>query len=262
MSVVLTTAAPSMLSITPPAIARALRNLVRAPGPLISSLMQSIFFLTIYSGQLENVGAGFLTDRPFIAFLLPLILMTGAATTAAAAGGMVLHDLQNGYLHRLQLASGRIVPFLLGPWVATVLAIALQTALTMGFAALFGYRPHDLGAFIGILGLMTGFGAAVAIISILAALQFRAASATGAVTLVFFGLSFFTGFFAPVDQLSGWMGLIAQFNPLTYIVEFARSIEAGLPAAQPALALGFIGTIALLGMIRCALALKMDRRTR
>lgn len=256
------TAAPSMLLITPPAIVRAVRNLIRAPGPLISSLLQSIFFLTIYSGQLENVGAGFLSDRPFIAFLLPLILMTGAATTAAAAGGMVLNDLQTGYLDRLQLASGRIVPFLLGPWVATVAAIALQTLLTMGFAALFGYRPHDLGAVAGITLLMTGFGAAVAIISMLAALRFRGTSATGAVTLVFFGLSFFTGFFAPVDQLSGWMGFIARFNPLTYVVELARGVEAGLPVDQSALAVGFIVAIAVLGLIGCALTLNGARKTR
>lgn len=258
----LSASAPSVVSIAPAASLRAFRQMLRAPGPLISSLLQSVFFMLIYAGQLENIGSGFLSDRPFIAFLLPLILMTGAATTAASAGQMVLSDIQSGYMDRLRMASGLNLPFLFGPWFATTIAVAAQTGLTMGIAALFGYRPHDPGAMLAIVLLMTAFGSAVAIISIAAALLMRTPAATGAVTLVFFGLSFFTGFFAPVEQLSGWMRAVAQFNPLTYTVELARDIEAGANLAHIGLATGFIAALALIGIAGCAVATRQERSRR
>ncbi|MGI5270429.1 hypothetical protein ACQEUU_14845 [Nonomuraea sp. CA-218870] len=97
---------PRTLPVTLAAIGRSTRAILRSPALLIAPLAQALFFLVVYAGQLGAVGSGYLAGGSFIAFLLPLILLTGAATGAGAAGKLLLSDITSGYLDRLRLAHG------------------------------------------------------------------------------------------------------------------------------------------------------------
>jgi ABC-2 type transport system permease protein len=58
----------------------------------------------------------------------------------------------------------------------------------------------------------------------LIALKTRSAAATQAGSMVFFPLLFITPNFVPRDQLSRLMEIAASFNPVTYLMEAARSL--------------------------------------
>lgn len=249
-------------AVTLAAIRRSTRAVLRSPALLVSPLAQSLFFLLVYTGQLGTVGESYLPGGSFIAFLLPLILLTGVATGAGAAGTLVFRDVTSGYLDRLRLAHGTTAPFLVGALVAALVGVTGMLAATVGGAMLVGYRPTTWIGTAAMAGVLLALGVAVALVSVAVALRAGSESTVNVVTLVVFGLSFFTGVFAPVDDLSGWMGVIATVNPLTYVVDVARQLESGAALdAAPAAAVVLV-TLLGAGLIACAVALDHARRNR
>ncbi|GAA0832440.1 ABC transporter permease [Streptosporangium amethystogenes subsp. fukuiense] len=259
---VMSTRRAGTIRVTAAATRRSLRAVFRSPALLISPLAQSLFFLLIYSGQLSNVGAGYLGDQTFIAFLLPLILLTGVATGAGTAGTLILGDITSGYLDRLRVAHGTVTPFLAGTLIATLVAVTVQALLTTGGAMIAGYRPTEWTGTFGMLALMLILGAAVSLLSVAVAVRTASSSTTNLVTLAFFGSSFFTGVFAPVDELSGWMRAIATVNPLTYIIDTARQLESESDLTVVPLTSVIMTTLVVMGFIACGLALNHARRNR
>ncbi len=251
---------PDSPLVTAAAIGRSTRVIARSPALLLAPLAQSLFFLAVYAGQLGPVGDAYLPDGGFVAFLLPLILLTGAATGAGAAGTLVLGDLTSGYLDRLRLAHGSSAPFLTGAVVAALVAVSIQTLLTVAGATLIGYRP---GAGVLAMGaLLLALALAIALLSVGVAIATRSAPATGLVPLAVFGLSFFTGVFAPVEELAPWMRAIATINPLSYVIDAARQLESGSPLTALPLGLTTPATLIVAGGAVCALAMDRARRTR
>ncbi|MFC9515164.1 ABC transporter permease [Nocardiaceae bacterium NPDC056970] len=250
------------LAVTGAAIRRSTRTVLRSPALLLSPLAQSLFFLLVYNGQLGSVGATYLSGGSFIAFVLPLILLTAVATGAGSAGTLVFRDVTSGYLDRLRMAHGTTAPFLVGALVATLVGVALLLVAAVGGAMLFGYRPTTWAGTVSMLGVLLVLGVAVALVSIAVALRAASESTVNVVTLVVFGLSFFTGVFAPVDELSGWMGAIATVNPLTYVVDVARQLESGSALDAAPVAAVVLVTLVAAGLTACAVALDHARRNR
>lgn len=255
---------PAAIPITVVAAAtiRSLRTLLRSPALLIGPLAQSLFFLLVYTGQLSAVGESYLPGGSFIAFLLPLILVTGVATGAGAAGTLIHQDVSSGYLDRLRMAHGTSAPFIAGTLVATLVVVAFQQVVTVAGAMLVGYRPGTLSGMVAMLGLMIVLGLAVALFAAALAVRGASASSMNLVTLVVFGLSFFTGFFAPVEQLSGWMRAVATINPVTYLVETARDLESGVTLEVAPIAAVVLVTLLVAGALACVLSSNHARRTR
>lgn len=252
----------SAFTVTLAAIRRSTRAVLRSPGMLISPLAQSLFFLIVYTGQLGTVGSTYLGGSSFIAFLLPLILLTSVATGAGAAGTLVYQDVTSGYLDRLRMAHGTPTPFLVGSLTATLVGVTLQLVVTVGGAMTVGYRTTTWAGTTAMLMLMLTLGFAIALFSIAVAFRVSSPSSLNVVTLIVFGLSFFTGVFAPVDELSGWMRTIATVNPLTYIVEFARQLESGAALDAAPIAVTVLATLITAALIACALVLSHSRRNR
>ncbi|MFG1778487.1 ABC transporter permease [Micromonospora sp. NPDC049051] len=261
-AVPLAPARSAAIPVTVAAIRRSTRVVLRSPALLVAPVAQSLFFLLVYSGQLGTVGSNYLAGGSFISFLLPLILLTGVATGAGAAGTLVLGDVTSGYLDRLRLAHGTSAPFLVGAVVAALVAVTIQMVVTIAGAALIGYRPQSWSGTAAMILLLLALGLGVALLSIAVAIRTASAASTNLVTLGVFGLSFFTGVFAPVDELAGWMRAIATFNPLTYIVEAARTVASGAALPAPPVALAVLATLVGTGAAACALALDHARRNR
>ena len=112
------------------------------------------------------------------------------------------------------------------------------------------------------LALMLILGVAVSLSSVAVAVRTASSPTTNLVTLAIFGLSFFTGVFAPVDELAGWMRAIATVNPLTYIIDTARQLESGSALTAAPLASAIMITLVVEGFSACGLALDHARRNR
>lgn len=233
---------------------RSARTVARVPALLVSPVSMSLFFMLIYSGQLSRVGAAYLEGTTFIAFILPLILLTGAVTAAATAGELLVRDVSSGYLDRLTLAHGNVGPFVLGPLVAAAEVVGVQALLTVAGAVALGFRA-GAGAVLALVVLTVVVGVAVA-------LRFGSSAAVNGVTLLFFGLSFFTGVLAPADQLPGWMRGLAAVNPVTYLLEAMRATVGADSRHVPWFAVLILVSLGVVGVVAVVAASRYRRANR
>ena len=154
------------------------------------------------------------------------------------------------------------MPILIGSQVATLVAVAFQQIVTVAGAMAVGYRPGSWPGVVAMLGVMLALGCSVALFTVALAVRGASTSSINLVSLIVFGLSFFTGFFAPVEQLSGWMRTVATVNPITCLVETARDLESGAALEAAPIATLVLVTLLVAGAGACAASLNHARRTR
>lgn len=204
---------------------------------------------------------GFPTVGAYISFVVPGTIIQGALLMGLTAGIALASDIEFGFFDRLLAAPVPRVALVLGRLLGVFALSALQCAVFLAVALIFGARyPGGPLAILGVLVLAPI--TAVGIGGLAAAIALR----TGSMSLMqsifpfVFVLLFTSPAFFPRDLLSPTLHDVAQFNPLTFIVESVRGLLLDDPAARPwegyvaavALALGTTGlaTVALADRLR------------
>ncbi|WP_350269514.1 ABC transporter permease [Brevibacterium sp. CBA3109] len=201
---------------------RALRSIPRGPAEVIPALIIPVFFFAVNIGALEPLAEASGVED-FRAFQLPVAIIF-AVTGVSRASGLVT-DISSGYFDRLLLTPMRRSALLLGLMVADlVLVMALCVpVLILGFAVGVDFTTGIAGAivFIAIAGLwgiaFTGFPYAIA-------LRTGTPGAVNSSFLFFFPFAFLTTAFLPQEALSGWLSVVADYNPITYLLSTLRSL--------------------------------------
>jgi ABC-2 type transport system permease protein len=67
--------------------------------------------------------------------------------------------------------------------------------------------------------------------------------------MLFFPFLFLTSSYVPRNQLSGWLGAVAAWNPVTYVLEGLRSLVTGgwqwTSLGKAMLAIGLVGVVSM-----------------
>lgn len=233
-----------------PLVARAIRTCLRMPELVIGPLIMSAFFLIIYHGQLSATAPGLMPGTEYIAFLVPLVLLTAAFTGGAVAGQLVVRDLDSGYFSALALTPTRRGLLATAPALAGMAVITMQALVLIGMGALLGLEhPNGYRGATVLLALTIATGTGFLLLALAAGLIGRSLAWVNAAVYVFFPLSFMTATFVPRDHLQGWLAVVARFNPLTYLLEAMR--DTLTPGWDPA-AIGY-GGVAALGLLALGL---------
>jgi ABC-2 type transport system permease protein len=206
---------------------RALRETLRTPDSLIPTLFIPLFFLVVNTGQAARIfpskETGFLGNQVYAAFQLPSSLLLAASFGSAAL--YLVEEIEGGYFDKLRATPISRTSIVLGRLYSEVAkSIAVTSAMVL-IVLPFGIRIRS-----GILG----FVVLVLLIALwamvfsgfmqLIALTSRSAAATNAGGLIFFPLLFLTPNFVPRNLLARPMEIAATFNPVTYVMEAARSL--------------------------------------
>lgn len=221
---------------------RALRQIPREPEAVVPALIIPVFFFVVNVGALQDVAeAGGVAD--FRAFQIPVAIIF--AVTGISRASALVTDITGGYFDRLLLTPMSRTALLLGLMVSDlVLVIALSIpVLLLGFAVGVGFETGFLGVlvFLAIAGLwglaFTGFPYAIA-------LRTGNPAAVNSSFLLFFPFAFLTTAFLPQEALTGWLATVADYNPVTYLLDALRSLltEGWEPST---LALGLLATLAV-----------------
>lgn len=236
---------------------RTARTLTRLPALLASPVLMSAFFLVIYSGQLGEAGGAMLPDGSYLAFILPLVLLTTALSGGMVAGQLLVRDMTSGYHDRLLLTGAGRVRVTGAPLAATGVALAVQALVMVGIGVALGLRgvpaPHLAILVIG----TAAAGVAFALLAVATAVRTRSDAAVNAVFSVLFGLSFLTSAFAPREELTGWLRAVAGANPLTYVLEALRGATGGVaPGGALVAGTATLAVVAVVGTAACAAAFR------
>ncbi|WP_251135842.1 ABC transporter permease [Exiguobacterium sp. s138] len=205
---------------------RSLLVTLRNPFSFIPNLIISVFFLLVYTSGLSGISSlPQFGGVDYFNFILPVSIVSGAVGGAGGAGQALVKDIESGYFARLLLTPVSRTAIVLGPMLAGMLQLFVQTLLIFGMGFLLGLSiPAGISGFFLTIILALGFGLAFAGYSVGVALKTRNAQAAQAGTLLFFPLIFLSTTFVPKELIEAeWLKVAATLNPTTYIMEGMRA---------------------------------------
>jgi ABC-2 type transport system permease protein len=202
---------------------RAVRSVFREPEFFLPALIVPVFFFVVNIGALQDFaeGAGAVDD--FKAFQLPVSIIF-AVTGVSRASSLVM-DIQGGYFDRLLITPVRRSTLLLGLMLADMVSVLLLATPVVILGLLLGVSFET-----GLLGILVfilyggAWGLAFAGFPYAIALKTGNPAAVNSSFVLFFPFAFLTTAFLPEEALTGWLGTVADYNPVTYVLAGLRSL--------------------------------------
>lgn len=242
---------------TPLAVALALvrRNLVgivRVPSAVVPSLVFPVFGTIAFSSVYGAAIAQYFPDLPSINWYVPLNVLQGAAFGSVFLAFGTIRDFQTGVFDRLAAAPIRrgsiVLAGLLTAFVRALLPVVLVLAV-----GLVGGMSMPGGVVPTLVVLLAGTWA-IALIGVLwglaLAFRFQSLSAAPLMQVAVFVLVFLSESQVPAEGLSGWLAVVARWNPATHILVLGRQGFLG----EVTWAQTWPGLVAFAGMFLAVLA--------
>lgn len=205
------------------------RNLLlvrRVPSVFIPSLVMPLFILVATSGAFHGIGAlPQFAGSSYLAFTIPMAATMGAGFAGINSGMTLARDLEGGFFDRLQASPAPRIALIVGPLIAALVRSLFTTSVVFIAGMIGGVMLPGLASTLLIYGLALLFSAAASCWAIGIALRTRTVAAAPIMQIAVF-LSVFTSVaYVPQNALTGWLGTVARFNPVTYILNASRSAE-------------------------------------
>lgn len=232
---------------------RGLLRTWRFPSIIVQSFFFPGFFLVVYVGLYRAVTdlPGFPTDS-VANWYLPFMMMQAAAFGGTGAGFATAVDIDNGFFDRLLLAPGRRVAILLGTIglaLVRTYVVALGV-LALGFAV--GARPTDAVGLPLLFLAVTTVSVMGSCFSLWLIYTVKDQRIAPLFSIGIFVVLFVSTAQVPLDLTTGWLTTAARYNPMTQILEMARTgfVEGGVTWGDtwPGLLTVIVGTV-LMGSV-------------
>jgi ABC-2 type transport system permease protein len=225
---------------------RAFLRSIRQPGQMAFALVFPLFFLFVVASGLDRAASlpGFPADS-YVDFMFAIPFVHGALFTALNSAIELGRDIDTGFLNRLALTPARGVAIMLGNLAGGITLVLVQFAIYFAAGLLMGagFQAGPLG--LPVLFLLAALGAvAIGTAAMTVALRSGSAEAVQGIFPLFFVLLFLSSMNMPRDLIENdWFRLMADVNPVSYLIEGLRSLIVAGWDAQ-ALATGFAVVIA------------------
>jgi ABC transporter DrrB family efflux protein len=241
---------------------RSLNEILRVRGALLPATVAPVIFMFGITGQFGRLTGleGFPTDS-YISWIVPLSCLQGAGFAGAAVGANLARDIELGWFDRLLVAPVPRPLLVLGPILGAVSRSLVPATVVLVTGLLIG---ADLTG--GVYGLVclyfaaAAFCATAALWGVFMAVTFRTQQAGPLMQQGVFLAVFLSTAYTPEVLLRGWLSHVAQWNPMTYVLQLAR--QATVEGIEPSFAHTWPGVVALAGMatVLAALAVHGLRR--
>jgi ABC-2 type transport system permease protein len=229
---------------------RYLHNLYTRPSMFIPSLVFPLFFLAAFAGGLSVVG-----DAPnfgyydFTAFQFCFILIQASTLAGVFAGFSIATDFEQGMGRRMMMATAHRSSIVLGYTLGAAARLVVTWTVVTGAALLGGMEVAGGGldlAGIYSIALLSNIAALLFAAGI--ALRFRSIQAGPLMQLPVFIILFLAPVYVPQELLTGWIEPTASVNPITALLNAARSLMAGEPTGVLTAFAVVVGMIALMAV--------------
>jgi ABC-2 type transport system permease protein len=232
---------------------RAIVRLARQPSVSVPGLVFPLLLMAVNSSAMARIAdlPGVLPPgTTILMFLLPAAIVQGVMFGGISGGSELATDIQTGFFDRLISAPVARPAILVGRLGGAVAFGVFQAVLFQLVVVPFGGDVKGgiagrlvLVALAALLGL--GFGAFAAGI---AARTGQPEAVQGFFPLVFITL-FLSSCFFPIALMSGWYRTVAEWNPVTWMVDGMRyQVLEGFSWSEAAVSLGVASVIAVLSL--------------
>lgn len=213
-------------------VGRSMRQSMRDGESLLMAIMLPVMlmllFTWVFGGAIDSPGA-------YVDYVVPGIILICAGFGASSTAVYVANDMRTGIIDRFRTMPLRSGAVLTGHVVASLVRNLVATAIVIGVGVLVGFRPTaNFGEWVLMALLITLY--LLAITYLFAAIGLAAGSPEGAngYGFILLFLPYLSSAFVPVASMPEWLQPVAQYQPITPIVETIRSLLMGTDAGtQP-----------------------------
>ncbi|WP_183100574.1 ABC transporter permease [Nocardioides pelophilus] len=202
---------------------RELMPVLRNPASVLFAMVQPLVFLALFAPLLPDTGTG-----SALQWFVPGIVSMTALMSASFTGANLSEEIISGSFERLLVSPVRRSALMIGKSLREMVPLVLQTLVIVVAVAPFAFDVHLAGIVGGILLLVpfsVGLGALSLALAVAAKDQawvFWTVQQTA-----IFPLLLLAGVLLPLDGAPDWLQLMADLNPLHYIVDAERALFAG-----------------------------------
>ena len=211
---------------------RSLRHIARSPDTIITTAITPIALMLLFVYVLGGaIDTG--SDRPYVNYLLPGILLITIASGTAYTVYRLFLDLQGGIFERFQslpIARSSVL------WAHVLTSLAsnlVSVALVTGVGLLIGFRTGaPVWAWLAVAGILALFTLTLTWVAVIAGLSAKSVDGASAFSYPLIFLLFISSAFVPTDSMPGLVAWFAEHQPVTSIVNTMRAFFAGQPVGS------------------------------
>lgn len=203
-----------------------LRKLIRDPTELLSRAIQPLLWLLVFGQVLARVRAIDTGQLGYLAFMTPGILAQSVLFSAIFYGISVIWERDLGIVHKLLVSPASRTSLIIGKAISADFRGIVQTAVIYLIA--FGLRVPlrlEVPAILGVLAIVVLGSAVFATFSLVIACAVKTRERfMGIGQVLTMPLFFASNAIYPLQMMPPWLRVIAQLNPLTYVVDALRQL--------------------------------------
>jgi ABC-2 type transport system permease protein len=215
---------PSLLVASLIVVRRNLIHIKRMPELLLDVTVQPIMFVCLFAFVFG--GSIAVSGSDYREFLVPGIMAQTMAFSSFIVAIGLNADLDKGLVDRFKSLPISRASILVGRSVSSLLhsSIGITVMALTGLAI--GWRIHNgvVDAVAG-FGLLLLFGFAMIWLGILVGSSMRSVEAVnGLMFTAIFPITFVANTFAPTDRMPDWLQTVAEWNPISSLVQALRDL--------------------------------------
>jgi ABC-2 type transport system permease protein len=202
------------------------RKLMHDPTELISRAVQPILWLGIFGEALSKVRAIPTQGFTYLQFITPGILTQSVVFVAIFYGLYIIMDRDTGILQKLLVTPTPRIALVWGKMISAGLRGLTMAFVVVVFALILGVHLNiSVLSILGII-LIVMLGAAVftGLSMIIASIVKTRERFMGIGQVITLPLFFASNAIYPISIMPGWMQVIANINPLSYMVNGLRTL--------------------------------------
>jgi ABC-2 type transport system permease protein len=202
------------------------RKLLHDPTELISRAVQPILWLGIFGEALSKVRAIPTGGFTYLQFITPGILTQSVVFVAIFYGLYIIMDRDTGILQKLLVTPTPRLALVWGKMLSAGLRGLCQAIIVFIFALVLGVSLHlSIVTVLGVIVIVL-LGAAVftGISMIIASIVKTRERFMGIGQVITLPLFFASNAIYPVSIMPGWLQVVAEVNPLSYMVDGLRAL--------------------------------------
>ncbi|MFI1254495.1 ABC transporter permease [Streptomyces netropsis] len=233
---------------------RGLAHWVRQPVQVLVGLafpvMMLLMFAYFLGGGMTVPGGG-----DYKEFLVPGMLALTMAFGLEGTMVAVTQDLNKGVIDRFRSLPMAPSAVLVGRSALDMLQSVLSLLAMIGVGLLMGWRRHDgLGNALQAMGLLLLLRFAMLWLGIYLGMVAGKPELVQAVQILIWPVGFLSNVFASAETMPGWLGAVAEWNPMSATAAAVRELfgspgaDGGSWAAQHALSMAVVWPLFLLAV--------------
>lgn len=201
-------------------------KLVRDPTEIFSRAVQPVLWLVVFGQVIAHAHGIYTGEIGYLAFLTPGILAQSVLFSAIFYGIAVIWERDLGVVHKLLVSPARRISLVFGKAVSAGFRGLVQTAVIYLIALVMGIAiRHEPLAIAGVVAaVLLGSGLFSTFSLIIACIVKTRERFMGIGQVLTMPMFFASNAIYPLELMPGWLRVVAQLNPLTYLVDVLRGL--------------------------------------